>query len=116
MFVTRRLGGKVWIHMLGWWVILSTLNLHLLASSFGRTMLLERVISNWLRRVVILGLVLVLATVTLIWAARAMPGVHSEEMNTPEGRKDYLRQVFVAGPLPYLLDPFRLVVRPYLAP
>jgi hypothetical protein len=114
--VTRRLGGNVWIHVLGWWVILSTLNLHLLASSFGRTMLLERGISNWLRRLVILGGALVLAITAFAWAARTMPGFHIEEMNTPEAMRDYLRQVFMAGPLPYMLYPFRLVVKPYFAP
>jgi hypothetical protein len=116
MLVTRRLGGNVWIHVLGWWVILSTLNLHLLASSFGRTMLLERGISNWLRRLVILGGALVLAITAFAWAARTMPGFHIEEMNTPEAMRDYLRQVFMAGPLPYMLYPFRLVVKPYFAP
>lgn len=116
MLVTRRFGGKVWIHVLGWWVILSTLNLHLLASSFGRTMLLERGISNWQRRLVILGGVVVLATTAFVWAARTMPDFHIEEMKTPEGMRDYLRQVFMAGPLPYVLYPFRLVVRPYFAP
>jgi hypothetical protein len=115
MVVTRRLGGNVWIHIIGWWVILSTLNLHLLGSSFGRTMLLERGISNWQRRVVILGVVLALATMTVIWAARTMPGFHIEEMNTPEAMRDYVRQLFMAGPLPYLLYPFRLVVKPYFA-
>jgi hypothetical protein len=115
MLVTRRFGGKVWIHIIGWWVILSTLNLHLLGSSFGRTMLLERGISNWQRRVVILGVVLALATMTVIWAARTMPGFHIEEMNSPEAIRDYVRQLFMAAPLPYLLYPFRLVVKPYFA-
>jgi hypothetical protein len=45
-----------------------------------------------------------------------MPGFHIEEMNTPEAMRDYLRQVFMAGPLPYMLYPFRLVVKPYFAP
>lgn len=116
MLVTRRLGGKAWIHVLGWWVILSTLNLHLLVSSFGRTMLLEHGITNWQRRLVILGVVLVAATTTLIWAAHTLPGFHIEQMNTPEAIRDYLRQVFMAGPLPYLLFPFRFVVKPYFAP
>src|SRR5215467_10345555 len=39
MLVTNRFGGKFWIHAAGWWLILSTLNLHILGSSFARTML-----------------------------------------------------------------------------
>ena len=56
--VTNRFGGKAWIHAAGWWLIFSTLNLHLLGSSFARTMLLDRGITNWQRRLGILALVL----------------------------------------------------------
>src|SRR5205085_7964459 len=56
--VANRFGGRAWIHAAGWWVILSTLNLHFLGSSFARTLLLERGISNWRRR---LGILLLLA-------------------------------------------------------
>src|SRR6185436_8218260 len=41
--------SQAWMRVLGWWVILSTLNLHFLGASFARTLLLERGISNWLR-------------------------------------------------------------------
>ena len=54
---TNRFGGRNWIHAAGWWLILSTLNLHLLGSSFARTRLLDRGITNWQRRIGILFLV-----------------------------------------------------------
>ena len=38
--------SQAWMRVLGWWVILSTLNLHFLGASFARTMLLERGVSN----------------------------------------------------------------------
>src|ERR1035441_1207456 len=44
--VTRRLGGHAWIRAVGYWLILSTLNLHLLGSSFALTRLLDRGIST----------------------------------------------------------------------
>src|SRR5437660_6647221 len=47
--VSNRFGGRNWIHAAGWWLILSNLNLHFLGSSFARTMLLDRVFSNWQR-------------------------------------------------------------------
>ena len=52
---SRRFGGNLLIHALGWWLILSTLNLHFLGASFARTLLLDRGISNWLRRLLVLG-------------------------------------------------------------
>ena len=53
---SRRFGGNAWIHALGWWLILSTLNLHFLGSSFARTMLLDHGVSNRLRRLLVFGL------------------------------------------------------------
>jgi hypothetical protein len=114
--VTNRLGGKAWIHAAGWWLIFSILNLHFLGSSFARTMLLDRGITNWQRRLGILALVFLMAAVVIIWARQAMPAFEPSRFQNPDAIKDYAHQVLTAGPLPYLLYPLRLVVRPYLAP
>jgi ABC-2 type transport system permease protein len=114
--VTNRLGGKVWIHVAGWWLMLSTLNLHLLGSSFALTKLLDRGITNWQRRLGILGLVFALGGVVIVWARQTIPAFDLTRFEDLEAAKDYAQQVLTAGPLPYLLYPVRLVVRPYLAP
>jgi len=44
-----------------------------------------------------------------------LPPLTSDDLANLTAIKDYARQVLVSGPLPYLLIPFRLVVRPYLA-
>src|ERR1700722_3424644 len=49
----HRFGGNVWIHSAGWWLVLSILNLHFLGASFARTLLLDRGISNWFRRLLV---------------------------------------------------------------
>ena len=123
LLLTSRFGGKAWIHALGWWVILSTLNLHLLGSSFGRTMLLDRGITNWGRRLVILGLLLASAALVLTWAFRSLPHLDFSQFDFTqpidpqlETLKNYLHQILVSGPLPWLLFPFRIVIKPYLAP
>src|SRR5437667_2782359 len=71
--VSNRFGGRNWIHAAGWWLILSNLNLHFLGSSFARTLLLERGISNWQRRLGILLLLLLGLTVVIVWARRSLP-------------------------------------------
>ena len=51
MTLIRPWGGGSYLFMaIGWWALFSLLNLQLLVSSFARTMLLERGISNWRRR------------------------------------------------------------------
>ena len=59
----------------GWWLILSTLNLHLLGSSFARTLLLDRGISNRLRRLLVFGLALAMAGAVWVWAKRTLPAL-----------------------------------------
>src|ERR1051325_1720980 len=108
-------GGSVWIHAGGWWVILSTLNLHFLASSFARTRLLDRGVSNWQRRLAVLLLAAALAVIVFVWGGRAMAAPTLEDVTGLRAFADYLRRVVASGPAPYLLYPFRLVVRPYVA-
>ena len=114
---SRRFGGSVWIHALGWWLILSTLNLHFLGCSFARTMLLDHGISNWLRRLLVLALAA--AGRLLAGSGPGKPCRH----RFPPGRlpisiqlRNYVQQVLISGPALYLLYPFRLLVRPFFAP
>jgi ABC-2 type transport system permease protein len=114
-FVSGRFGGNTWIHAFGWWVILSTLNLHFLGSSFARTLLLDRGVSNWLRRLLVFGLVAAMAGAVWVWAKRTLPAPGAADLANPEALLDYAQRVLTAGPALYLLYPFRLVVRPFLA-
>jgi len=112
---TNRFGGHAWFRMAGWWLILCTLNLHFLASSFTRTMLLDRGIGNWQRRAAILVLLLVIATGVLFWARPTLPPFDASQWSDPDTVKDYLRQVLTSGPARFVLFPFRCMVRPYFA-
>jgi len=110
-------GGSFFIRLLGWWVVFATLNLHLLGSSFVLTKLMDRGLSNWLRRVIVLGTVGAVAAGIVLWLYHTMP----PRPDVAEGSTDlswlrpYASRVLHAGPLPYLLFPFRLVVAPYFA-
>lgn len=116
MLVTNRFGGKGWIHVVGWWVVLSTINLHLLGCSFARTRLLDRGITNWQRRWALLGALALVAGAVILWARQTMPTFELGGAPKAPAFKDYVDRCFQAGPMPYLLYPFRLVVRPYFAP
>ena len=107
-------GGIAWIHALGWWVILSTLNLHFIGSSFTRTMLLEKGMSNWKRRVLVLVVVAAAAVSIGLWAKHTITPPDAAQINGPSDLEYYLENALNSGPAFYLLYPFRLVVRPYL--
>jgi ABC-2 type transport system permease protein len=113
--VSSRWGGLALAHGVGSWLLLSTLSLHLTACSFARTMLMDRGISTWRRRSLVLGLAAFMAAGILFWAQHTMPQVNLADLNRIESIKEYLEQLLTSGPLPYLLFPFRLLVRPYAA-
>jgi hypothetical protein len=115
--ITGRLftSSHAWMRVLGWWVILSTLNLHFLGASFARTMLLDRGFSNWFRRTAVIILLVVLIVFTALWArATIAPPAIANALDW-NAWSSYLDSLAAAPPLSYLLYPFRLVLRPYLA-
>ncbi|HEX7469533.1 MAG TPA: putative ABC exporter domain-containing protein [Verrucomicrobiae bacterium] len=116
--ISSRFGadGRWLIRAAGWWVILFTFNLHSIAASFALTKLMDRGLSTWKRRVVVLTLVVAALSYVGLWAVREIPELTSADLTNLDTVKEYARQLLVSGPLPYLLFPFRLVVQPYLAP
>ena len=117
MLLARRFGSgsHALFHAVGWWLILSTLNLHFLGASFARTLLLDRGVSNWARRAIALGLVLILGLPVLFWAKNSLPPFEISGSTDFTAILDYAEQLFAAGPLPYLLFPFKMIVQPMFA-
>jgi len=113
---SRRFGGHVWIHAIGWWLLLSTMNLHFLGSSFTRTMLLDRGLSNRGRRLLILALVAGAGAGIWYWAKATLPPPTAADTADWDSIQVYAQQVFGSGPALYLLYPFQLIVRPFFAP
>ncbi|MFO1475413.1 MAG: putative ABC exporter domain-containing protein [Verrucomicrobiota bacterium] len=130
--ISNRFGGNPWIHAAGWYLIFSTLNLHAMGASFTRTMLLDRGITSRRQRVAILALLAVAAVIVAAWAAKTLPSpetaFHPERLqeagnNPAELSKDfadmagdYARRVLTSGPVPWILFPFRILTRVFLAP
>ena len=108
-------GGSFWIRAAGWWVILGTMNLHGIGSSFARTMMLERGISNGQRRLVVLTAAAVLIGGVIYWAWQTIPAPTEGDFSDFKNIVYYLKHTLASGPLPYLLIPFQMVVRPFLS-
>jgi hypothetical protein len=110
-------GGNPVIRTLGWWVVFATLNLHSLGSSFARTRLMDRGLSNWLRRILVLGVAGIMAAGIILWLRYTVPPPPPVSGRTTDiswlGR--YANEILHSGPLPYVLFPFRLVVAPCFA-
>jgi len=112
---SRRLGGYGWIHAAGWWVLLSTLNLHFLGGSFVRTALMDRGITPWKRRLRILGLTVVFAALVGGWIWKKLPPIAEGQFDGFESIREYFLLAANSGPLAFVLYPFRVLARPFLA-
>lgn len=101
----------------GWWLILSTMNLHFIGASFARSRLLDRGIGHWTRRWMILG-ALALAGLAAAWWLRSHLPPAPKLSGTGADLKavlGQLRDFLHTQPLAALLSPFRWMVRPGLA-
>lgn len=114
--LTRRFGSgsHALIHAAGWWIILSTLQLHFLGASFARTLLLDRGFSNRARRIVLLSAAVLLFSAVGLWIKNNLPPAPSADAGFTE-LSQYAGAVLQAGPIPWLLYPFRFIIRPFFA-
>lgn len=123
MFLTLFTGrfardGHAVIHMLSWWLILTVMGLHTLGASFTIQRLTEAGLSSWRRR----GLALVLAggvVATIVLWLRGLPppqlGGETDPTLLARDFNDWLHLALNSGPGPWLLAPFRWLVRPWFA-
>ena len=113
--LSRRFGGQIWTHAFGWWLVLSTLNLHLLGSSFARTLLLDHGVSHRLRRSLVLLVTLGLGGGVYLWAKSTLPPLATADTGDFQALLKYGQALLTAGPAWYLLYPFRLLLQPFFA-
>lgn len=111
-FITGRFraGSEAWFRMGGWWIILNTLSMHRVGASFALQRLRERGMADWSRRAAALFALAALVAVAEM-TRRSLPAL-------PSGAPDiagFLSQLTHTGPLPYVLAPFKWIVRPYFA-
>ena len=110
------LGGNVYMHGIGWWFVLATLNLHNTGASFVITRLMDRGITPWRRRFTVLGIIAVAAGVTLAWLWRDLRAPRLEDLANIHTMASYAQTLLTSGPLPWLLLPAKLVLGPFFAP
>jgi hypothetical protein len=109
-------GGPAWARTLGWWLVFATFNLHRIGSSFAMTRLMDRGLTTWRRRVIVLTIVGAFAAALVTWARQAVPEAPDIANATDfSWLGPYASRVLNSGPLPYVLYPFHVIVAPYFA-
>ncbi len=110
------LGGHELTHAVGWWLILSTLNLHFIGASFAREQLLDLGLHPARRRALALGILAALVGGSWWWISRHVPPPTAADYAGPAAMIRYFGGVLQHPPVGWLLAPFALIAGPYFAP
>jgi len=114
--IGRRAGADgAWVfRWIGWWCLLFTLNLHGIGASFTLTRLLDRGITPWRRRLLILGGMAIVVAAVGFWAWNAIPGAPGPEDGVDAWR-NWLEAALTRGPVHLALTPVRWILQPWFA-
>jgi ABC-2 type transport system permease protein len=109
------LSGNLWFHAIGWWLILATVNLHFMGTSFVYSKLLNRSLTSRWGRIAAIGGVWLAFCVPILWVcSRAHPPQPGDLTGAHEFAA-YLAAQLQLAPVPWLLAIPKLVVAPYFA-
>ncbi len=109
------LGGSYLQHVVGVWVIFSTLNLHVTGAAFTVKRLIDGGVSKTRRKIAVTGVILLFLAVAG-WTAwhTAIPPTPAESTN-PLKFLQYIASLADHGVLFWLVLPFRIVLHPFLS-
>ncbi len=111
------IGGNMWTHAVGLWILFSTLELHGIAAAFTRDRLLDLGL-NPVRRRLVFGGALLLVAMLLWWAVqRIVPAPTAADAAGLPAFVHYVLRTVLAVPLvSWVSAPFRWVLGPFFAP
>jgi hypothetical protein len=116
VFNSRALsGGRALQIVIGWWLILTLVNLHYMGASLALARLFERGVSVIRRRLFVLGIIGVAVGVTLFWIRREVHAPTAADMADVESSIRWLMTMLDAGLMHWLLLPFTWVLAPFFA-
>ncbi|MEO6005909.1 MAG: putative ABC exporter domain-containing protein [Opitutus sp.] len=116
VFNARSLSGGRALHIvIGWWMILTLVNLHYMGSSLALARLFERGVSVVRRRVAFLCAITLVVGATFVWIWRDLHAPTASDMADVEAMARWLASVLDAGLLHWLLLPFKWVLAPFFA-
>ncbi len=109
------LPGNPAMRIVGWWIIVSTLSLHIMGSSFVVTRLLDRGVTTFRRQVITIAGLALIAGAILAWTWSDVHAPRANDLTGAPAFARYLAAMLNTGALPWLLAPTRLVIQPLLA-
>ena len=109
------LHGNAVTHAVGWWVLLSAINLHFTGAALTITRLIEGGVSTGRRRAFVFGGVCVAVATTLALTWRTAPAFTASDGVGVQQLFSYVARLIDGGVLHWLLIPGKLLLAPFLA-
>lgn len=108
-------GGNLFMHAVGWWLILSTLSLHATGAAFTVARLIDGGVSRFRRQAMVIGVIALIlgAAAYTIW--RSAPPISPAEAANPWGVLQYGLRLGDVNPLHAIIWPLRLLLAPLFA-
>src|SRR5271165_4003530 len=108
-------GGNRAMRAVGWWVVLSTFDLHLNGTNLTLSLLKEKGSGYLLWRAAVVSAI-VLYVLAVVWSAATFAGASAPGLlSSPLGLGHLTRGMLDSLPLRWLILPFRIVFGPYFA-
>jgi hypothetical protein len=107
--------GGAGVRIFGWWLILATLDLHSVGSSFVLTRLVDGGITSLRRRLLTVTTAALVVALAVVAAWRGVRAPQPEDFAGPAAVAHYLESLLTSGALSCLLLPATWVIRPVLA-
>jgi hypothetical protein len=107
--------GHPLLHAAGWWLLISTVNLHFIGVSFTRERLLSLGINPARRRAIGIAIVGVVVAGCWWWLRGNLPVAKAGDISGSRAVLTYLGSVLGVAPITWLLVPFKMVVAPLFA-
>lgn len=109
------LSSNMLMRFIGWWILLFTMTLHSIASSFVITRLLDRGITSLKRQLSVFALVVIAVVAFVLWTRHNMPVASDGELTGVDELKSHFMRLLNTSPLSLLLLPAKLVIAPAVA-
>ena len=107
--------GHAFQVLIGWWLILTFVNLHYMGASLTIARLIDRGTSTLRRRAAVLGGIALVVVVTIAWVWRDLRAPAPADLAGADPFARWLLTILDGGLLHWLLLPFKLVLAPFFA-
>jgi hypothetical protein len=107
--------GGAAIRIVGWWIIVATLSLHIMGSSFVITKLLDGGVTTLRRQVITIGAFALVLAGIFGWTWYGIRAPNANDFASFSAVVDYLQAVLNRGALPWILLPVKAIIQPLFA-